>query len=157
MPRFCLTPASALLFLEVVLLFVTLTRKVVCKDGRKDNLHLQFEQSFSSAWSVTVWRTMVSFFFTDNITSQAAGRVETDEIVDLSPTDDTKTLHQVSFLACLYFDTAQLDPGKICGALETLLTSSHEWRYLGGRLRFDEEVRLCEVRLFQYFTQYDGC
>lgn len=63
-----------------------------------------------------------------------------DEVIPLSAMDDRRMYRNVSFLACLYFDQA-LDHQKLHNALETLLSSSPEWRYLGGRLRLDPKVR----------------
>ena len=62
--------------------------------------------------------------------------VSTDEVIPLTPCDDNPTNRRVSFLTCLYFDEA-LDAEKLSNALEALLTSSREWRFLGGRLRLD--------------------
>ena len=59
-----------------------------------------------------------------------------DDGIPLSATDDTRQYRNVSYTACLYFETV-LDSQKLHNALETLLSSSPEWRYLGGRLRWD--------------------
>ena len=67
--------------------------------------------------------------------------VATDDVFNLTLCDDNMVMRQISFLACFYFDEV-LDPSKICDAMEILLSSSREWRYLGGRLRLHNKVNV---------------